>query len=350
MLFAAVMLSIGMFWEFAFNQSLPVIGSMMAGGVAEDLSRLPQFFWGWRWIALAAVLLSIPLAWLDRFAQRYHSPLRERIAGSGLLAAVTAVVTTIFLLNTDQSLYNAADTTGTLPTLIERQTSPWSLTFISIPVSLGLAGAAWFYWSWWHRHWCDWLHVRSAPALAEASEEWFQARDRRVRTLRLIAALLAVSVVLALGALQLYQQLQTSVQSGTLWPEPGTPTIDLGFQLAQPQRRLIVENTFGTGVVSVSVLNADGTQVIAPQQLTFEGARLGNQRITLPVEDLPAQRYVLRARLDSGDGGQVGYALVQGSGWLSTLAALLVGLALGIMLALAALLVSVFVTRVAGMS
>jgi hypothetical protein len=222
--------------------------------------------------------------------------------------------------------------------------------FVALPVALGAGGAVWLYWSWWFGHWQTWLGVQAQPATPEAAtpDIWLARRTARERMLRVVLIVLGASLLALVGALQLYQQVQTTIQSGTLWATPDAPRAELRLALQQPQRRLMVENTFGTGTVEVSLVGPDGANVIPQQQVTFAGARIGNQRTALPVEALPPGVYVLQTQLQQGEGGQMGYALVQGSPAAHQAGALLVGLAVGLFLALAVLFVSVYVQRVSG--
>jgi hypothetical protein len=58
----------------------------------EDVGRLPRLLWGWRWIPFAMVVSGIPLARMERFAQPYPPPWRDRITADALLAVVRALV------------------------------------------------------------------------------------------------------------------------------------------------------------------------------------------------------------------------------------------------------------------
>ena len=350
MVLSAIMLSIGLFWQIAFLRNLPVIGELAASGVQDNMSRVPIFFWGWRWPLALAIVISIPLAVLDRLAQRYPSPLRERLAAAILLAVLGLLITTGLLIQSDQTLYAVDDVTGSLPTLAERQSSVWNVIIVALPVALGAGGAVWLYWSWWFAHWQTWLGLQTQPITPEAASPdiWLARRVARERMQRVVLGLLGASLLVLIGALQLYQQVQTTIQSGILWATTDAPRAELRLALEQPQRRLILENTFGTGTVQVSLLGPDGASVIPPQQVTFAGARIGNDRTALAVEGLPPGAYLLQAQLQQGEGGQVGYALVQGSPSAHLAGALLVGLAVGLVLALAVLFVSVYVQRVTG--
>lgn len=142
-------LGAGLLWQYAFYSNIPMLNDRAATTVTEDVSRLPQFLWGTRWIVLAMVIIGIPLARLDRFAQRYPPPWRDRLTPIVLLAFVGAVTIGVLLTQTDWSLYNDINRAeGTsLPTLQEQQNSVWYLIMIGIALALGIGGALWLYWS-----------------------------------------------------------------------------------------------------------------------------------------------------------------------------------------------------------
>jgi hypothetical protein len=82
----------------------------------------------------------------------------------------------------------------------------------------------------------------------------------------------------------------------------------------------------------------DRTAVAQPAELRFVDSRLGSQRVALGIDSLPLGEYVLAAQLRTGAGGRVGYALLESQGWLVAIVAALIGLGLGVFLALAVLL------------
>ena len=99
----------------------------------------------------------------------------------------------------------------------------------------------------------------------------------------------------------------------------------------------MVENTFGTGTATVTLLSArDRARVADPVQLAFEDADLGSQRVELNVADLPDGEYLLTAQLGAGTGGRVAYATPV------LIAAILVGIGVGAALALVVLMIGLF--------
>ena len=105
----------------------------------------------------------------------------------------------------------------------------------------------------------------------------------------------------------------------------------------------MVENTFGTGTATVTLLSArDRAPVAAPVQLAFEDSDLGSQRVELNVADLPPGEYLLTAQLGAGSGGRVGYALLQGYTTPVLITAILVGIGVGAALALVVLTIGIF--------
>jgi hypothetical protein len=338
-------LGIGLLWQYAFYRNIPVLNDRAATTVTEDVSRLPQFLWGTRWIVLAMIIGGIPLARMERFAQRYTPPLRDRLTAIVLLAVVGAVVISALLTLTDRSLYtdiHRAEGTS-LAGLQELQNSVWYLIMIGVALALGIGGALWLYWSWWYTHWRRWMRLDAAPTLQDAPEasadDWFARRQARERRQRIILLLLAGSVLFTAAAVAGYEYVRTRIQSSELSVQPTAPAAAARLAIVRPSRALVVENTFGKGAATVTLLSAsDRAPVSNPAQLTFEEAQLGSQRVDLGIADLPAGNYLLTAQLSDGDGGRVGYALVQGYGAIVPIAASLVGIGVGSALALIVLL------------
>jgi hypothetical protein len=125
--------------------------------------------------------------------------------------------------------------------------------------------------------------------------------------------------------------------------EPSAPAAAARLAITRPTRALVVENTFGAGTATVTLLSSrDRAPVAAPVQITFEEANLGSQRVELNVADLPSGEYLLTAQLGDGSGGRVGYALLQGYATPVLIAAILAGIGVGATLALAVLAFSGF--------
>jgi hypothetical protein len=341
-------LGVGLLWQYAYYQNIPVLNDRAASTMSDDVRRLPEFLWGTRWIVLGMVLSGIPLARMERFAQRFPPPLRDRLTAVALLAVVCAVVLSVLLTQTDRSIYESIGQSegSSLPELQELQNSIWYLIMIGIALALAIGGALWLYWSWWYRHWRRWMRLDAPPALTDApeqsSDDWFASRQAREKRLRLILLLLAGSVLFTAVALAGYEYVRTTIRSGDLAMQPAAPAAAARLAIFRPTRALVVENTFGSGTATVNLLSAsDRAPVAGPAELAFEGSSLGSQRVPLSVADLPAGDYLLAAQLGTGAGGRVGYALAQGYGALVPIAGLLVGVGVGALLALLVLLLGV---------
>lgn len=342
-LITVVWLGIGLAWQYAFYSSVPVIKDLALPAVIQDINRVPEFLWSWRWAMLALAFLGVPLAILDHLAQRYSSPLRERLAGIVLLAIVGAAVIAGLLIQTDQSLYAdlARMRQESLARTREMQAPVGNVLLIGAVVSLAVAGGIWFYWSWWYTHWRRWMRLETgqvaAPGPDVAPEAWFARRHWRER-LQLGAALsLLGSLLLATGAIAGYASARTVIQSGEVWPTAEMPVAEARLALTRPTRALVIENTFGNGTALVTVVR-DGAVVAGPAEVAFIDGQLGFDRIQLPIESVPAGELLVRAETRSGAGGRVGYALLQSDGTLVVLTAILAGIGVGVSCSIAILL------------
>ena len=344
----SVALGIGLVWQYAYYRNVPALGDRAATTVLQDVSRVPGFLWGTRWIVLAMVISGIPLARLDRFAQRYPPPWRNRLAAAALLAVVGAIVIGVLLTQTDQALYdeiNQAQAT-TLRSMQDMQSSIWYLILLGVPLALMIGGALWLYWSWWYTHWRRWMRLDAEPALTDAPEisadDWFAIRQERARPQRTTLLLLAGSLLFTTASVAIYEYVRTQIQSGDVSVERLAPAAVVRLPIKRPTHALAVENTFGNGRVSIVVLSAgDRAPVSEPVELVFQEGRLGNQRVPLKIADLPSGDYLLSAQLNGGESGRAGYALIQGYTALVPIAAALVGIGVGSALALVALLLGV---------
>jgi hypothetical protein len=218
---------------------------------------------------------------------------------------------------------------------------------IGIALTLGIGGVLWLYWSWWYTHWRRWMRLDAAvtpkDALETSSDDWFARRQARERRQRTILLLFAGSVLFTIAAVTGYEYVRTTIQSGDLAVQQSAPAAAARLAIVRPMRALVVENTFGAGTATVTLLSArDHAPVAAPVQLDFADSTLGNQRVELSVADLPPGDYLLTAQLGAGTGGRVGFALLQGYPTLVLIAAILVGIGAGAALALVVLTIGVF--------
>jgi hypothetical protein len=158
----------------------------------------------------------------------------------------------------------------------------------------------------------------------------------------MILLLFAGSVLFTIVAVSGYEYVRTTIRSGDLSVQQSAPAAAVRLAIVRPMRALVVENTFGAGTATVTLLSAhDRAPVAAPVQLTFEDAKLGNQRVELSVADLPPGDYLLTAQLGAGADARVGYALLQGYATPVLIAAILVGMGVGAALALVVLTIGV---------
>jgi hypothetical protein len=348
MLAVTLVLGVGLLWQYAYFRNIVVLNDRATTTMLEDVGGIPAFLWNSRWLLVAMAVGGIPLARMERFAQRFPPPWGNRVTANALLAVVGAVVISVLLTQTDRSLYSdILEFSGSgLPSLQELQSPIWYLIVIGIALALGIGGALWLYWSWWYSHWRRWMHLDAAPTPTDApetsSDDWFTRRQARERNQRTILLLLAGSVVFSLVAVSGYEYARTTIQSGDLTIERTAPAAAVRLTITRPTHALVVENTFGAGTATVALLSADDRAPAAdPVTLTFEDAELGHQRAPLDVADLPSGEYLLTAQLGDGTGGRVGYALLQGSPSLVLIAAILVGIGVGAALALAALTIGI---------
>lgn len=349
MLAVTLGLSVGLLWQYAYFRNIVVLNDRATTTMIEDVGRIPAFLWGTRWILLGMAVIGIPLARMERFAQRYPPPWRNRIPLTVLLSIIGAVVISGLLTQTDWALYSdiqRVEGSG-LAGLQDLQNSVWYLLMIGIALALAIGGALWLYWSWWYARWRHWMRLDAATAPKDAldtsSDDWFAQRRAHERQQRIILLLLAGSVLWTIAALGGYDYVRTTIQSGDLTVETVAPAAAVRLAITRPTRALVVENTFGTGTATVTLLSSrDRAPVAVPVQLAFEEGILGSQRIELNVADLPAGEYLLTAQLGAGNGSRVGYALLQGYATPVLITALLVGIGVGAALALAVLTFSSF--------
>jgi hypothetical protein len=159
----------------------------------------------------------------------------------------------------------------------------------------------------------------------------------------MVLLLFGGSVLFTIAAVTGYEYVNTTIQSGDLAIEQTAPAAAVRLTITRPTRALVVENTFGTGTATVTLLAAqDSAPAADPVQLAFEDSDLGSQRVALSVADLAPGEYLLAAQLGAGAGGRVGYALLQGNSTLVLIAAIVVGIGVGATLALVVLMIGIF--------
>src|SRR5688500_18225255 len=100
MIAVTLVLGIGLIWQYAYYRNIVVLNDRATATMTEDVARIPAFIWGLRWLLLGMAVSGIPLARMERFAQRYPPPWRDRIPWIALLAVVGALVTSVLLAQT----------------------------------------------------------------------------------------------------------------------------------------------------------------------------------------------------------------------------------------------------------
>src|SRR5207253_6119416 len=128
--------------------------------------------------------------------------------------------------------------------------------------------------------------VAPKDALETSSNDWFARRQERERRQRMILVLFAGSVLFTIAAVGGYEYVRTTIQSGDLSVQQSAPAAAVRLAIVRPTRALVVENTYGTGTATVTLLSArDRAPVAAPVQLALEDAALGSQRVQLSIAD-----------------------------------------------------------------
>lgn len=342
-----LLLLVGLTWQYAFNSQIPIIRDTAIGAVLQDIGRLPSSLWAWRWILLGMVVLGLLLSSIDRFAQRYLPPWRDRMAAAALFVAVCTIVISGLLTGAEQSLPDGGALSEGLPTLQARQGAAFDQIFIGASIALGGAAALWLYWSWWYTRWRRWMRLDQpngdAAGTDSSADAWFAMRQLQDRAQRMLIVALVAGVVLMIAAIAGYEQVRADVRSGELWVDPSAPKTLAQLTFSRPTRTVLIENIYGSGTVAFTLLSArDLTPVAAPAELTFRDLRAGAERAALPVTELPPGDYLLSAELRSGEGGRLGYALIEQYELLAVLVAVAVGLSTGATLACAVLVISIY--------
>jgi hypothetical protein len=352
MLFYIFVLSVGLFWQYAYLRNVPVLGEQADDMVIENVSRIPSFLAGWSGIALVLIVVGVGLALIEQQNHAVAPEWQGRIAPTIMLLIAGTIVASAILINTDQSLFGEGTQAESLPTLAERRPAVWNLLFFAIWIALATGGGVWLFWSWWYQRWQRWLGstlinraVDRPDPPAVHSDAWFQQRQLQDRTLRIALIAFGISMVVLIGSSSLYDLARAQVSSGEVWVEPSAPNRGVRLQFNRPDQHVLIENTYGSGRANVRLLDQNQQQLGEAVDITWRNT-LSFQRATLATEGLPNGNYILNARLDEGSGGRVGYALIESDPLIATIVAILVGLALGATLASMVLAISIWRGRV----
>ena len=333
----------GVFWQYLFNSQIPIIQDTAWLAVTQDMSRLPSFLWGWRWIVVATTLSGIILAFLEHLTKGLDTPWRRPVFQMIVFTSIGTIIITQLLIVQSEALRSISNAAERIATLAQNQPSIWQNLLLASVAGFALAGVLWMSWNWWYERWCGWLAPKKqgyidAPELS--SEQWFVQRKASSKVQRILLLLLPLSVLAIFGAATSYDLARPSILSGELWVDANTPQAHVPLTITTSSPSMFVENTFGTGSVEVAVFDSNNALQIEPVILTFHDNQVSYERTQLALANLKQASYVLQAQLKQGAGGRVGYALIQGNMQPTLIAALLLGLSTSFMLALMLALLS----------
>jgi len=332
-----LMLGVGIAWQYAFTSRIPVLGDFAWLAIEADLARLPSFLLSWTPVVIGLIALGTALAGLQRVSARLPAPWGAQLAPVSLTLVIAVAALGLILGNADAALYRSEAAGETLPSLASRRPATWNLVLIMLPVIFGTSGGIWAYWTWWERRWRGWLGAPADRAHAEAldagSAAWFERRQAAARWRQHLVVL----SVAGAGALVLsvagFDAMRTRVTSGELWATPEKPLSAASIPIDGTRRLLMVENTYGEGRVQALLRDASGAVVGGPVDVAFVDSAVRFDRSLLPVDALASGQYRLEVQHLGGRGGRVGFAMIGGDAVPVTAAAILVGLAAGILVA-----------------
>lgn len=351
MVFTTVMLLAGALWQYLFNSQIPVIRDFAGIAVMEDIGRLPEFLWGWRWLLLGMIVTGGTLALIERAVQRYPASWRNQIVIAVVFLVIGTLLITWQLLNIEEALFAGADQSDSLATLAQRRANTWNQIGLSMVLALAAAGVVWAGWMWWYnglRHWLGLDRRAHVEAPQKTANDWFAQRQAHDQARRVLAVALLVSGVALIAATSAYEPARHLVQSGTIRAEADQPAGGVRMLLTRPERTLLIENTYGIGAVTLTLLSErDGQPTGVATTIRFRDTRVSFERSPLDVAHLPQGGYVLNAELSEGAGGRVSYALIQTNGIMLPILAVLVGLCSSAVLALAVMLIRTFIPEAA---
>jgi len=244
-----------------------------------------------------------------------------------------------------------------------------TLLVIGIVTALAFAYLIWTTWSWWYTHWPAWLGTPPPPVQpadpappqpAPVNEAIaYQERRRRLRHgapadepattvqpvpvtsrrswLRGTLVGLALSSLAVLGLLWLYDAVGPGVMSGGVWLSPDDPQAAIRLSFRQAPRRIALSNTAGSGVVDARLSSQDAVEAAATSSLQLADTAASFATADLSLSGLAPGTYRLELALREGDGGLVRYVALYGGGVQGQIAAAALGLAMGIWITCAAL-------------
>lgn len=335
MIASTALLTSGVFWQYAFNSGIPGLQEAADAAMRQDINQIPLFLWAWRWILVGFVLIGIVLATLDLWSRRLPALWQKGLLAPPIFLLVGCVIVTGMLLSAESALFDGRDQAARLASLASRRASIWGQLIFGLVISLALAGVVWLSWSWWYTRWQRWLKLplpqaesnNSSAADERKGDAWFERRSMVARAERIVIGALIGAILILIGLVGLYDGARTSLISGEFWVDSGQPNPALELRLERSQRRVFVESTLGTGHVSLQILSRAGAQLgLNEAQLAFQSSPLSFERTQFELNGLERGSYLLQAQLLNGEGGRVGYALMQQDPGYMSFMALLLGL------------------------
>jgi hypothetical protein len=368
LLFVALLLMIGAFWPLfsdiasGLRGNLP-LSTTLGRALADSLGNLPAFLWSGRWGVLVLGLLGLLLAFIDSWALRIERPWRHLLSLVVLLGMIGALVFALQYANRENVLAWLAGQPYLMSLREDALVSDLAALLIGAMIALPATYITWALWQWWYIRWMRWLRLEqgSATPMAEPApppDDWrvYQVRlhqtkrgvseDQVVeapgpeptlanaRMLRLLLVLLAGSALALLGAVRLYDSSGSQLASGDLWVSAASPEDLATIGFTRPPRQMIAAGISGEGLVDITFGSAQGTAPLYQAiEMRLVGAGANYPSSTVDLAGQEPGRYWLKASLREGRGGQLRYMLLQGGGTLAQVAAWLIGLAAGIVLA-----------------
>jgi hypothetical protein len=369
LLLLALLLVIGTLWPLLSDIASGLRGKLpfwqtVGQAATQSLGNLPAFLWSARWGVLVMGLLGLLLAFVDSRALQIERPWRHLLSLVVLLGMIGTLVFALQYANRENVLAWLAGRPDLISLRESALVSDLAALLIGALITLPTTYVIWTLWQWWYIRWMHWLRLEQGRATPVAEpdtppDDWraYQVRlhqtkrgvseDRAAeapesqpapangRLLRLLLVLLAGSALALLGGVRLYDSSGSQLASNDLWVSASSPEALATVRFTRPPRQLIAAGISGEGLVDItfgSAQSAAALRQVAGMRLI--GVRADYPSATVDLAGLEPGRYWLKARLREGDGGQVRYTLLQGGGTLAQVAAWLIGLAAGVVLAL----------------
>lgn len=381
LLFLMLVLFVAGLWALLQEVTSPFERSMsfwqsFGASLGGSLGSVPAYFWSGRWGMLALGLLGAVLGLVDTARVRINRPWHERL-GFVVTLAVVAALTFGSLFYSRQA---AHEQIAGEPRIFGQQQvfllPDTTLLSLGSLLAIGIGYVIWVAWSWWYARVTGWLRVprpEAAPAtpVIAAPESGMLAHQARVARLKRpttetdeqrpaapasfepprswlpwLAGSLAATILIAYLLMRVYSAAGPAMVSGELWALPEQPRTAVELSFDRPPRRVAVSNTAGVGAVSISLAPAAGgapARNVDRMPLSPDARRYEIR--DLDLRGLQAGLYRLEVGLLEGTGGLLRFVALSGGGWQGQLTAAAIGLALGLCLALAAMLLLELLAR-----